>query len=368
MNEQAASVLIVDDVMENIQVVMSHLRDEGYDLLFASDGPSALETMAEGGIDLVLLDVMMPGMDGFEVCRRLKADPRTREVPVIFLTAKTDTESLLEGFAAGGVDYVTKPFNPAELLARVRTHLRLRRSEQALRSLVASKDRFLSIIAQDLRAPFGGLEGMLKLLARDRDTLAPEELDDYLQMAAQSAESISSQLSNLVSWSRLQTGVFGCRPQPLEAGSQVEDAIHLAEGDLRAKGLQAEIRHPVPVAIQADPAMVETLLGNLLSNAIKFSPRGGQVVLSTRSEGADGVIEISDSGTGIAPEDLPKLFRVEAPFKQPGTEGETGIGMGLIVARALAEQQGGRLELESVNGGGTRVRVILPSAVSAVVE
>jgi two-component system, sensor histidine kinase and response regulator len=365
MNEPTANVLIVDDVMENIQVVMGHLREEGYDLLFATDGPSALEATAAGGVDLLLLDVMMPGMDGFEVCRRLKADPRTRDVPVIFLTAKTEPAGLLQGFAAGGVDYIAKPFNPPELLARVRTHLQLRRHERELRSLVASKDRFLSILAEDLRAPFGGLEGMLKRLARDHRQLSQPQLDDYLHMAAQTAESIAAQVSNLLSWARLQTGVFGCRPEPLEAGAQLAEAVLLAGPDLRAKDIQLTLEAGPPVPILADPAMLESLLGNLLSNAIKFTPRGGRITVAARADADGGVLEVIDNGAGIPAADLSKLFRLETSSRRLGTEGETGIGMGLIVARGLAEQQGGRIELWSSEGAGTRCRVVLPAPPAA---
>jgi two-component system, sensor histidine kinase and response regulator len=362
MSEATASVLIVDDVLENIQVVTGHLRGEGYDLLFATDGPSALETLESGGVDLVLLDLMMPGMDGFEVCRRLKANPRTREVPVIFLTAKTDPESLLQGFAMGGVDYITKPFNPPELLARVRTHLRLRRGELALRSLMASKDRFLSIIAEDLRAPFGGLRGMLQMLAREHREIGGEALDEYLQMAAQAADSVSGLLDNLVSWSRLQTGVFGCHPQPLDAGQQAAAVLQLMASELRGKGISATLEAATPVILLADPAMLETALRNLIANAIKFSPRGGAIAVAARQLPEGGLIEVADAGCGIPAAQLDKLFRVDLTFKQSGTEGEKGIGMGLIVARALTEQQGGRLELDSREGQGTRVRLRFPNA------
>jgi len=361
MSNENPSVLIVDDVMENIQVVVSHLRGEEYDLRFATDGQQALESLAAGPVDLILLDVMMPEIDGFEVCRRVKADPRLKDIPVVFLTAKTDPESLLRGFQSGGVDYITKPFNPDELLARVRTHLRLHRTERDLRGLLASRDRFLSIVAQDLRTPFSGLKGILKLLARDNAALPPEELADYLQMADAAAQGIDGLLENLLSWSQLQTGVFGFAPRPLAVSALFDDALLLEAGELRAKGIEVTVDADPALTIYADPEMAQLTLSRLLDNAIKFSYRNGKVELSAkRSEGGVKLV-VADQGVGITGQDRERLFCPEMPLRRPGTEGEIGIGMGLPLAKAFTEQHGGHLEITSPQGGGTTVEALFPS-------
>jgi len=162
-------VLIVDDVPKNIQLAGSILQKEGYHISFANNGETALNLTKTNDFDLILLDIMMPEMDGFEVCGQLKQKPETRDIPIIFLTAKTGTESTIKGFEIGAVDYVTKPFNEKELLARVRTHLELRDAQKNLREANATKDKFFSIIAHDLKNPFNALLGLSKLLLQNFD-------------------------------------------------------------------------------------------------------------------------------------------------------------------------------------------------------
>src|SRR5437879_1577935 len=160
-------VLVVDDVTRNLQVIGTMLRNEGYEVMPATSGAEALEGVRVQLPDLILLDLMMPEMDGLEVCRRLKVDPATRQIPVIFLTASNEMEHLVKGFAAGAVDYVTKPFNAPELLARVRTHLELKHARERLREMNNEKNEFMGIVAHDLRSPLGTIEGFSDLILDD---------------------------------------------------------------------------------------------------------------------------------------------------------------------------------------------------------
>ena len=166
---ESSSILIVDDMPKNIQLVAKFLTDEGYNLFFAQSGVAALKQVNTRPFDLILLDVMMPGMDGFEVCEKIKEIPSAHNIPVIFLTAKTDDEAIARGFSLGGVDYITKPFNPVELVARVRTHLKLRQREKQLRDLNSTKDTLLSVISHDLKTPFFNIMGLGELLLKDYD-------------------------------------------------------------------------------------------------------------------------------------------------------------------------------------------------------
>jgi len=169
VNTPRSTVLIVDDVTKNLQVVGTILRTAGLAVIAATSGTEALEGARLQPPDLILLDLMMPVMDGLEVCRRLKADPLTAQIPVIFLTASNEMEHLVAGFQAGAVDYVTKPFNPPELLARVRTHLELKQARQRLREMNDEKNEFMGIAAHDLRSPLTALKGYLEMIADDRE-------------------------------------------------------------------------------------------------------------------------------------------------------------------------------------------------------
>lgn len=363
MNQQKnPKVLIVDDVAENIQVVANHLRGEEYDLLYATDGQGALDVLWESDVDLILLDVMMPGMSGFDVCRRLKAEPVTREIPVIFLTAKTDTDCIVEGFGLGGVDYITKPFNAPELIARVRTHIRLCLSEREVRALLAAKDRFLSIMVNELGAPFSSLRGILKIIDRDRQGLEEEELADYLRITLGMAEEIGSVIENLLSWAKLQTGVFGFQPTELKVADLIEDQLQLQRFDVEAKHLDIQLELEPGLTVYADPEMIGVAIGNLLSNAIKYSHNGGAVIL--RAVRRDDRIDITvvDRGVGIPAIYQGELFKLDCRLNREGTAGEVGSGLGLLLSKGFIEQNAGTIQLESEEGKGTSVRISIPAS------
>ena len=207
-----SKILIVDDVPKNIQLAGSILQRQDYNIFFANNGETALNLAQTNAFDLILLDIMMPGMDGFEVCEQLKKDPNTREIPVIFLTAKTDTESTIKGFDIGAVDYVTKPFNEKELLARVRTHLELRAARESLREANVTKDKFFSIIAHDMKNPFNALLGLSKLLLNNFDVFDEDKKKYFIQNIYQSSDQGYKLLENLLDWSRMQTGKMVCQP------------------------------------------------------------------------------------------------------------------------------------------------------------
>ena len=353
-------VLIVDDLKENIEIAASILGTEDYEVLSAMSGPAALEIVSFRDVDLILLDVLMPEMTGFEACHRLKENRATRDIPVIFLTALSDTESLVEGFEAGAVDYVTKPFNVAELLARVRTHLRLRRTEHELRRALIVKDRVLHIVANQLNSPFAGLHGMLKTINAQPTELNPEELTEYLGMAEQAADMIADILDNLLSWARLQTGILPVHPRVVPLERLFAERLLIQEADLDEKSLQVDLDVEPGLTISADPEMMERVFDNLLANAVKYNKIGGSITISAKSDGSEAYIIIEDSGVGIPAKELEGLLHLESQHVREGVAGEMGGGMGLILSRALLEENDGIIALESEEGMGTRVHVRLP--------
>jgi len=361
-------ILLVDDTEANLRVLGPLLRAEGWAVAAATSGGQALELIARRQPDLVLLDVMMPEMDGFEVCHRLRANPVTRDIPVLFITALTEEENIIRGFAEGGQDYIAKPFLHAELVARVRTHLALReattRAEaQAadLARLNADKDRFFSIIAHDLRSPLAGLLGLSDALAVNLPEFTPEEVAEATAEMARSARNLYQLLENLLEWSQLHTGRMECRLENLELQNLLAELAELFKPTAQHKGISLYL-DTVPTAAWADRRMALTVFRNLLTNAIKFTPPGGSVALRCVTEDDRAVVEVADTGEGIAPEDLLNLFVTGVKtISKPGTVGERGTGLGLVLCRELLARVEGSITGRSTPGRGSVFTVSLPT-------
>lgn len=362
MEKEKARILIVDDVYRNIQLAAIILGEDAYHFSFATDGQSALDIARQGGIDLVLLDIMMPGMDGYKVCRELKADPSTADIPVIFLTAKNDTESIVMGFDLGAVDYLTKPFQAAELLSRVRTHLRLRAVEQELRQANAAKDRFFSIIAHDLRSPFTALVGVSQYLKDDIDALDPETAKEMISGIHTASKNAFSLLENLLHWARIQTGSTKLSPEPLNPADVVQDNLDLLQVNIMEKELQISQGVTREFTVFADYQALNTVIRNLLTNAIKFTPRGGEISITARTVENHVELLVRDSGIGMDRTTRESLFRIDSRQSRKGTEQESGTGLGLILARECLSRSGGAISVESKPGEGSLFTVRLPSA------
>jgi CheY-like chemotaxis protein len=215
MEENKSIILVVDDTEQNLSVLGNVLMETGYEVIPASSGKEALESISEMPPDLILLDIMMPEMDGYEVCKILKADEKTREIPIIFLTAKIETEDIVKAFNMGAVDYVTKPFRKEELLARVKTHLELQRSLKAEQDLVKMKDKLFSIIGHDLKGPIGTFMMMLETVTDDANQYTVETIMDYLNKMKTVAKSTYQLLDNLLSWARSQRKLVEYNPSDL---------------------------------------------------------------------------------------------------------------------------------------------------------
>jgi signal transduction histidine kinase len=331
----------------------------------------------------VLLDIMMPDMDGYQVCDALKADERTREIPIIFISALDAVADKVKGFEKGAVDFVTKPFQAQEVLARVRTHLILRglqrrlqaknarlkqeivqrtRAEAELREANASKDKFFSIIAHDLRSPFNVLISLTEVLFKDFDQYSPEFLKKNVERVHTSSKQLYSLLTNLLEWSRLERGVLVCEPARLLLSELTDLVIHLLLETAEQKQITIRNRIPQGTYGYADLNMVKTILRNLLSNALKFTENGGSIEVTSQML-ADGVVEIAvtDTGVGIAPEKHADLFRIDVKTSRPGTAGEKGTGLGLVLCKDLIEKNGGSIWIESEEGKGSAFRFTLPA-------
>lgn len=357
-----ALIFIVEDVPRNLQVLFHILKKGEYRIAAASNGRQALDMIPEARPDLVLLDVMMPEMDGFEVCRQLKKNPAAADIPIIFLTAKAESTDIVKGFEIGAVDYVTKPFNPAELLARVKTHLELKFSRETLHDLITARDKFFSIIAHDLRNPVQNLILSSDLLRYSYDSFDDTERKDYIQSFNNSANQISSLLETLLDWSRVQRGTMELYREKIDISVLAADIVDLLKENAIKKNITVSSKIQANTYAFADKNMIGTVIRNLVSNAVKFTYPGGEVKITAKTSSKDNFIEItvSDNGVGIKPGDIPGLFRIDVHKKTRGTANEKGTGLGLILCKEFVEKNNGTIKVVSTPGQGSDFTFTLP--------
>lgn len=362
------TILIVDDNPTNIGVLADYLEEHGFVILVARDGVSGLDKAAYARPDLILLDVMMPGVDGFEVCRRLKTDAATQNIPVIFMTALANVENKVKGFQVGAVDYVTKPLQQEEVLARVTTHLKIRSLTQQLQNandvltqLNADKDKFFSILAHDLRGPFLPLLGSAELLARRVDALGAEKIADMSQAIFDSAQRVLDLLENLLQWGRLQIGHAEYHPRQLRLDHLAQRTIELLQPNALSKEITLQNHLDQPLSLFADQHMLDFVLRNLIANAIKFTAAGGYIDIIAQPHQHDFVlVSVSDTGVGMSADAVDSLFRLDVHHTTLGTANETGTGLGLILCREMVRRNGGSIWIESAEGKGTTVYFTVP--------
>jgi two-component system sensor histidine kinase/response regulator len=356
-------ILVVDDEPRNLQLLGNLLREEGYETAFATNGSQALRSATQRRPDLILLDVMMPEMDGYEVCTQIKADRQTADVPIIFLTAKVERESVVRGFQTGAVDYVTKPCNSEELLARVRTHLELKHARDQLNDLAARRTKFLTILAQDIRNPFGETSGFLQGLIDHGDNLSWPELQEYLGHSLKQAERTEGLLNQLLDWAlgQIQKTNFPVSRSLFPLKICAESVLKAAAPYAEAKNIVLELEMDPKLKVWADMNVMVTVLKNLLGNAVKFSASGSMISLQATDQKEGVEISVVDTGSGMTQEQLESALG-DASKRNPtrGTEGEKGMGIGLLLCKQFVEAHGGALMVESEPGKGTRARFVLP--------
>lgn len=363
----APSILVVDDSPQNLQVVGATLGERmACELSFATNGQMALDSLAERLPDLVLLDIMMPAPGGLDICRRLKANPATAKIPVIFLTAKAEPEDILAGFEAGGSDYITKPFNHAELLARVGTHIQLKAAADEIAEKNSELRHLVQILCHDLANPIATLDGLLDTCAADPAAVA-EILPDLRDIARQALD----QILLVREMHRVQEGKYQLTILSFPLAEAVQAAAKNISGILHSKNLQISTAIPPDLEVDVEPvSFVNTVLANLLSNAAKFSFRGGKIAIAAERSGDREVrLTLQDFGVGIAPSRLEGVFLPRAGASTPGTEGEAGTGFGLPLVRSFVEVYGGQISLVSCmapGASGTTVTLVLREGSSLV--
>ncbi len=356
-----ASILIVDDNPKNIQVISSILHEKGYNISISTSGIQALNAINAKMPDLILLDIEMPEMDGYEVCKQLKSDVKTKEIPVIFLTAKIETENIVYGFEIGAVDYITKPFNVAELLARVATHIELKKSREKLIELNATKDRFFSIIAHDIKNPFAGILTSSELLLYALPRYEKHQIEQSVARIYDSAKQGFNLLVNLLEWSQTQTDGIQFNPTKLNLKMVAQTSLNVVKELAENKNILINNEINSNLSINADENLLNAIFRNLLTNAVKFTPSPGTITIFATE--LDGLIEVSvsDTGVGMSRKILENLFKIENKTSKPGTAKESGTGLGLILCKEFVEKHGGKIWIDSELNKGSVFKFTIPS-------
>ena len=360
------SILMVDDTPANLQLLSGMLTGRGYKVRAALSGALALQAVHGDPPDLILLDINMPGMTGFEVCARLKADKKLKDIPVIFLSAMTETLDKVKAFGTGGVDYITKPFQLEEVEARVATHLELRRQKRwlqeaydRLRELEGLRDTLVHMIINDLRSPLTGAYAYLKLAMDNADrTLSPLH-SGYISEAMKALLQMIRMACDVLDTSRMEKGQMELKTAEIDLSLVLEDCV----SGLKALFKGREIRFSPPekvVLIKADREVVLRVVQNLLSNALKFTSVGGVIRLGIETGGDRVRVTVKDNGTGIAPEYRQKLFEKSAQAELLAAGQRYSPGLGLPFCKLAVEAHGGRIGVESVEGKGSAFWFELP--------
>ncbi len=356
------TVLIIDDVPDNISVLHRFLRQAGFRILVAYDGMDGIETAEYAVPDLILLDVMMPDLNGFEVCQRLKQQEKTKDIPIIFMTALTDTENKVKGFSSGAVDYVTKPFQQEEVLARLTTHLNLRQTQRQLQQRNQELDAYAHMVSHDLKNPLSAVitltDSLLDTLSVDKPLIEKnlKELQ-FVRQAGQQAVNIIDALLLLAGVSRHQTLTMTTLDMQQLLKTVVEQRLALL-----VKRYQAIIEYPeyCPEASGYAP-WVEEILVNYVSNGLKYGGSPPHLRLGASPE-PDGMIRywVRDNGQGLSEEAQQQLFQ---PFSrlEEHLQQVDGHGLGLSIVRQITERLGGTVGVNSTVGAGSEFYFTLPA-------
>jgi len=390
MESLKQKILIVDDNPKNLQVLGKILQDENYNIEFAVDGKAALEWLKSDNFDLVLLDIMMPGMNGFEVCREIRSSEGIfSDIPVIFLTADTDRESLLKGFELGAQDYLTKPFDARELLARVSTQLELKLSRELLKEvnklleekvaertlqlkeanerleeanarlmeLDRNKSDFLNLISHEIRTPLNGILGIMEILKGPVDT---GEISGLVQMLDESVRRLEQFASNALLLTTLKTKSHEIKKEKTDISELTGSLLNEEKEKIREKGLMIERKDEItPCFVSGNAELITKCLKNVLDNAIRFSPDKGVISINTYLEKQNTVCEIKDQGKGFAPEILNRSFEL---FTTGNEYKDKSTGLGLSISHMIMKAHEGDIILGNVPGGGASVKLLFGGA------
>jgi len=367
LNRSDYKILIVDDVMSNVLLLKILLTNERFQVCTANCGNACIEQARTEHPDLVLLDVMMPDMSGFDTAVVMKKDPELKDIPIIFLTALNTPQDLVHGFQVGASDFLTKPFNKEELVMRVMQQISLvaakriiEKQNTELKATLNNRDKMYSVIAHDLRSPMASIRMVLNLVVQSSspETIGPE-LYQLLDQANRESEEVHDLLDNLLKWTKSQTGRLNVVLQDLDLMDIVPGVVEIFEMIAQTKHITLELKKPdTPLKVTADNDMLKTVLRNFMSNAIKFSPENSTIQIILAADGNFAKVSVKDQGVGISADRIGTIFhKGDTTY---GTGGEEGSGLGLQLCQDFARKNGGDCYVESVEGQGSTFSFTVP--------
>ncbi len=367
INRSEYKILIVDDVVSNVLLLKILLTNEKFQVCTANNGNTCIEQAKKEHPDLILLDVMMPDISGFDTAVILKKDDETKDIPIIFLTALNTPADLVHGFKVGANDFLTKPFNKEELVMRVMQQISLvaakriiEKQNAELRATLNNRDKMYSVIAHDLRSPMASIRMVLNLVVA---SASPEqvgpELYTLLDQANRESEEVHDLLDNLLKWTKSQTGRLSVVVQDLDLNDIIPGVVDIFEMIAQTKHIKLDLhKTSEPLIVSADNDMLKTVVRNFMSNAIKFSPENSSIEVIMVAEGDFAKVSVRDHGVGISAERIDSIFhKGETTY---GTGGEEGSGLGLQLCQDFARKNGGDCTVESVEGEGSTFSVFIP--------
>ena len=367
INRSDYKILIVDDVMSNVLLLKILLTNEKFQVCTANCGNACIEQARKEHPDLILLDVMMPDINGFDTAVIMKKDDELKDIPIIFLTALNTPQDLVKGFQVGASDFLTKPFDKEELIMRVMHQISLvaakriiEKQNKELKATLNNRDKMYSVIAHDLRSPMASIRMVLNLVVQSTsaDTVGPE-LYTLLDQANRESEEVHDLLDNLLKWTKSQTGRLNVVLQDLDLNDIIPGVVEIFEMIAQTKHITLDLQKTEdPLKVHADNDMLKTVLRNFMSNAIKFSPENSTIQILMTNEGDFARVSVKDQGVGIAADRLDTIFhKGETTY---GTGGEEGSGLGLQLCQDFARKNGGDCYVESVEGQGSTFSFTVP--------
>ncbi len=356
-------VLVIDDDPDLIKSLERVLFDNNYVVYSATSGKEASSKLYSINPDIILLDMKMPDMDGFQICQDIKKDPGFDDVPVIILIETPEPEFMIKSFDSGAVDYIVKPINTKVLLVRIETHLKLKNYQERLKEVNMIKMKFFSIMTNDIKDSLIGVKGLANFLVQDLEDSSSNS-SEGIKMAKilrEDSKQLYELLENLIDWASIETGQADVKPENINISEFVEKNIAVYSGNIAHKQLKVNCNCPGDITLKSDPAALKIIFLKILSNAIKYSNENGLIEINVFRKNSKCIFEVIDNGVGMDSDVVENIFKLDTPHpKTIGTADEKGTGLGLIICNSLIERLSGSISIESKKFRGVKVTFELP--------